>query len=122
MTGNVLANRLELLIDFSIGISQNPKPPALQIGVPALIVGVSFLEKMLAAIHFNNEIGRSNEEINDIAPQNLLPPHRNRELLEEIIPQVPLLRCHILPQVLGPGVGHPSPYSCASARNFGSAR
>ena len=101
MPQDILADTPEISVDIGIGVAQDCEallPQKLVADFVSLFAGEVV---MLRAVQFDDQFLFSNVEIHDIGINDLLAVDHNAEMLEKVVPKMPLVAGHVLPECSG---------------------
>ena len=95
MMKNIRTDAFKILVDLQIRVAKNGQAKLIQIVIPLLIDGFPRSLIVLRPVQFNDELCGGAVKINDIGSNHFLAMNGNREVLQKIIPKMPLLLCHV---------------------------
>ena len=95
---NIVANAVKIFSDLIVRHSNYPQSVCLkEFRAPSVFPNV-FILIVLRAVKLYNQFSLCTVKIRNISPEHLLPGETDGIVTQEIIPQPPLLFCHILSQ------------------------
>ena len=101
MPQDILADTPEISVDIGIGIAQDCEAMLPQKLVADFVGPFAGEVVMLRAVQLDDQFLFSNVEIHDIGINDLLAVDHNAEMLEKVVPKMPLVAGHVLPECSG---------------------
>ncbi len=90
---------VEIIVNLIVGYTENAYTVCFEICIPPGVMFLPVFFKMLGAVQFNYHFDFRRIKINNIVSENFLTGKPNRMLPQKVIPKMPLLFGHILPQL-----------------------
>ena len=101
MQQNIFADTPEIFVDIGIGVAQDRKTLLPQKLVADFIGLFTRNVVMLRAIQFDDQIFSGDIKIHDIGTDDFLPVDHNGQRFEKVVPKMPLVAGHVLPECSG---------------------